>query len=214
MSAQNNHNQRRFLVRWVGFSALALFFGLIFSFTLALFVASFLGDIINKSIANAIGYSILGGGTGALVGLAQWKMVRKKIDISAKWILTCAGGLAIAELIAGLALMIIGSDRDLVQESQNILIYTLIYTFGGALVGLLQHSEFEKFSSKSILWIYACSLSWGATMMILQIGFSMNKPIPVLIAFLLGLFALGLITGFFLIRIIGTDKLSSSKINS
>lgn len=213
MNVQKTHNQRRFLVRWVGFTTLTLFFGLIFSFTIALFVAEFLGEIINKPIAYAIGYSILGGGTGALVGLAQWKILRKKIQISARWILTCAGGLAIAELIAGLALAIIGSDRDLVHESQNIPIYTLIYAFGGALVGLLQYSEFEKFSTKSKRWIYACALAWGATMLILQIGFSMDKPIPVIIAFLFGLFALGLITGYFLIKIIDIDKLSSSKLN-
>ena len=202
------------MVRWVGFTALTLFFGLIFSFTIALFVAEFLGEIINKPLASAIGYSLFGGSTGALIGLAQWKILRKEIQISASWILTCAGGLAIAELIAGLALAIIGSDRDLVQESQNIPIYTLIYAFGGALVGLLQHSEFEKYSSKSILWIYACTLAWGATMLVFQIGFSMDHPIPVITAFLLGILVLALVTGLFLIKIIDLDKLSSSKLNS
>ena len=202
------------MVRWVGFTALTLFFGLIFSFTIALFVAEFLGEIINKPLASAIGYSLFGGSTGALIGLAQWKILRKEIQISASWILTCAGGLAIAELIAGLALAIIGSDRDLVQESQNIPIYTLIYAFGGALVGLLQHSEFEKYSSKSILWIYACTLAWGVTMLVFQIGFSMDHPIPVITAFLLGILVLALVTGLFLIKIIDLDKLSSSKLNS
>ena len=154
------------MVRWVGFTALTLFFGLIFSFTIALFVAEFLGEIINKPLASAIGYSLFGGTTGAFIGMAQWKILRKEIQISARWILTSAGGLAIVELIAGIALWIIGSDRNLVQENQNIQIYTLIYTFGGALVGLLQHSEFEKYSSKSILWIYACTLAWGVTMLV------------------------------------------------
>lgn len=214
MNTKKTHNQRRFLVRWVGFTALTLFFGLIFSFTIALFVAEFLGEIINKPLASAIGYSLFGGTTGAFIGMAQWKILRKEIQISARWILTSAGGLAIVELIAGIALWIIGSDRNLVQENQNIQIYTLIYTFGGALVGLLQHSEFEKYSSKSILWIYACTLAWGATMLVFQIGFSMDHPIPVISAFLVGILVLGLVTGLFLIKIIDLDKVSSSKLNS
>lgn len=208
MKAQRTPGKSKFMTKWVIINALALLFGLIFSFTITGFISNGIGSHMDKALAHAIGYSFLGAGTGAFVGFFQWRMLRKRIPVSASWILASAGGLFISELVVGLALWLIGSDRDLVQESQSILIYTLIYAVGGTIVGIFQRSSLENVSSKSNLWIYACSMGWGITILIIQIGFGMDKPLPVISTFLFGILALGLITGLFLVKIVGNDNLT------
>jgi len=208
MKAQRTAGKSKFLIKWVIVNTLALLFGLIISFTFALEISTTLESSMNNALAHAIGYSFLGAGAGAFVGFFQWNMLRKRIPVSTSWILASAGGLFLSELVVGLALWLIGSDRDLVQESQSILIYTLIYAVGGTIVGIFQRSSLENVSSKSNLWIYACSMGWGITILIIQIGFGMDKPFPVISTFLFGIISLGLITGLFLVKIVGIDNLT------
>ncbi len=214
MRAQRTPGKSKFLIKWVILNTLALLFGLIFSFTFALYISTTLESSMNNALAHAIGYSFLGAGAGAFVGFFQWKMLRKRVPISASWILASAVGLMISEIVVGLALWLIGSDRDLVQESQSILIYTLIYAIGGAIVGIFQRSSFDSVSSKSNLWIYACALGWGISIMIIQIGFRMDRPFPIITAFIFGILVLGLITGLFLVKIVDMNSLAFAKKNN
>lgn len=93
-------SNKKFLIKWVSQTTIVLFFGILFSFSIALLVISLLEGLISTALANAIGFSFLGGGIGTLIGWVQWRLLRKKISISAKWILTSAVGLAISEFVA------------------------------------------------------------------------------------------------------------------
>ena len=208
MKDSNTYNSKKFLIRWVILTALVMFFGILINFTVAFFVISLLESFLNVALAYAIGFSVMGGGIGALIGWLQWRMLRKKIAVSANWILLSAGGLAISELVAGLALWAIGSNRDLATGGQSILIYALIYTIGGALVGLLQRPVLEKNSSKSYLWVYTCALGWGLTFMLLLLSTLQDHFLKTPLMFLAGCLTLGIITGIAVIKILDEKKLA------
>jgi hypothetical protein len=202
-----NQNNQMFLVRWVVFSALIMFFGLFLSFTIGFFISSFLENYLSSGLAHAFGYSLFGGGLGALVGLLQWKLLRKRITISTNWILTGAVGFALSELVAGIALWAVGSDRDLDIIGQGILIYFIIYTIGGVLVGLLQGSLLEKYSLNSHLWVYACTLGWGLSFLIFLLGAQLDHFLKIVIIFLIGGMVFGTITGISILKIFNEKKL-------
>jgi len=151
----------------------------------------------------------MGAGLGGLIGLVQWGMLRKRIDLSAKWILTSSGGIALSELVAGVALWLIGSSRDVDIEymGQGILIYLLIYTIGGLLVGLLQGSLLEKNSLNSHLWVYACTLGWGLSFLIFLLGAQLDHFFKIVIIFLIGGLVFGTITGISILKIFNEKKL-------
>lgn len=208
MEDNNTYNSKKFLIWWVILTALVMFFGILISFTVAFFVISLLESFLNTALAYAIGFSIMGGGVGALIGWLQWRLLRKKIAVSANWILLSAGGLAISELVAGLALWVIGSNRDLATGGQSILIFALIYTIGGTLVGLLQRPVLEKNSSISHLWVYACALGWGLTFMLLLLSTEQDHLIKTSLMFIAGCLVMGIITGIAVIKILNEKKLA------
>ena len=200
------YNQK-FLIWWIIFTAIVMFFGLFISFTIGLFISSFLESQMSPGLAHAIGYSFMGGALGAMTGWLQWRMLRKRIAISANWILTAAGGLAVCELVAGLALWAIGSDRDIDLQGQGILIYLLIYTIGGLVVGLLQSPLLEKYSLNSHLWVYVCTLGWGLSFLIFLLGAQLDHFLKIVIIFLIGGMVFGAITGISILKILNEKKL-------
>ena len=199
------YNQK-FLIRWIIFTAIVMFFGLFISFMIGFFISSFLESQMSPGLAHAIGYSFMGGALGAIIAWAQWSMLRKRIAISANWILTSAGGLAVCELVAGLALWAIGSDRDIEPRGQGILIYFLIYIIGGLMVGLLQAPLLEKYSLKSNLWVYACMLGWGLSFLIFLLGAQLDS-LKIFIVFFVGGLVFGTITGISILKILNEKKL-------
>lgn len=204
-----NHINQIFLIKWVIFSALVMFLGLFISFAIGFFISSFLESYLSPGLAIAIGYSFMGAGLGALIGLVQWSLLRKRIDLSPNWIFISAGGIALSELVAGTALWLIGSSRDIEIEymGQGMLIYLLIYTIGGLVVGLLLCPVLEKYSLKSHLWVYACMLGWGLSFLIFLLGANLDHPLKVFINFFVGSLVFGMITGIFILKILNEKKL-------
>ncbi len=200
------YNQK-FLLWRILFTAIVLFFGLFISFAIGFFISSFLESQMSPGFAHAIGYSFMGGALGTMTGWLQWRMLRKRISISANWILTAAGGIAACELVAGLALWAIGSDRDIDLQGQGILIYLLIYTIGGLVVGLLQRPLLEKYSLNSHLWVYVCTLGWGLSFLIFLLGAQLNHPLKIFIVLFIGCLVFGAITGNFILKILNEKKL-------
>jgi hypothetical protein len=208
MKGTVNQNNQMFLVRWVFFSALVMFFGIFICFAIGFFISSLLKSYLSPGLAHAFGYSLFGGGLGALVSLLQWKLLRKRIAISTNWILTGAVGFALSELVAGIALWAIGSDRDLDIEiwGQGFLIYLLIYTIGGLVVGLFQRPVLEKYSLKSHLWVYTCTLGWGLVFLIFLLGTQLNHPLKIFIEFFIGSLVFGVITGISILKILDEKR--------
>ena len=209
MKDAKGQNNQKFLIRWIIFTGILMFFGLFICFAIGLFISSLLENYLSPGFAHAIGYSFMGAGLGALIGLVQWRLLRKRIVISANWILTSAVGIAISELVAGIALWFIGSDRDASIDDlgQVTLIYLLIYTIGGLIVGLLQRPVLEKYSLKSHLWVYACTLGWGLSFLIFLLGIELGHPLKIFIVFFIGGLVFGMITGISVLKILDEKKL-------
>ena len=102
---------------------------------------------------------------GAVVGCAQWLMLRKRIALSGWWVLACAIGLglpAIVNLIAsgvGLLPHFPGGDGG------RILGWTSLGIIGGLLSGLLQMPLLKPHFAKAGWWIAASSAGWGLSLL-------------------------------------------------
>lgn len=130
---------------------------------------------------------------GAVISLKQWLLLRKKIGLSALWILACVGGMIIGELVAGWILWKLDINRGDLGWAQggSILAEGLIFAFSGSLIGLFQYPLLRKHYHKSEMWIPICTLAWGL--------------IPMVI-FVFGGLTFGVITGYFLIWIMKLKK--------
>lgn len=185
--------KNRFFISWTLWSAILLPAGAVLGFIAILAVHEFvLGydyEQIGPPYIQTFEYCIWAAIMGAVVGLAQWLLLRKWIRVSSYWILSCVGGLVFGEILAGVILWKLGIDRGDLGFAQggSILAEALIFVLSGALVGLLQYPLIKKNYRKAGLWIIACCLGWGL--------------IPVAIIFFGGI-VLGGITGTMLIWIL------------
>lgn len=131
---------------------------------------------------------------GTIISLKQWLLLRKKIGLSALWILACVGGLIIGELVAGWVLWKLDIQRGDLGWAQggSILAEGLIFAFSGSLIGLFQYPLLRKFYHKAEMWIPISTLAWGL--------------IPMVI-FIFGGLTFGAITGISLIWILKLKKM-------
>ena len=182
----------KFFVIWTLWSTLLIPAGVI------------LGGLVGLGISAGFGYGYGGGEPplvsicvycgwvsviGAVISLNQWLLLRRKIKISALWILACIGGFIIGETVVGLFLWKLEISRgDLGwAEGGSILAEALIFTFSGIIIGLFQYPLLRKVYRKAGLWVVVSTISWGL--------------VP-LVIFIFGGLTLGAITGATLIWIL------------
>lgn len=182
----------KFFVIWTLWSTLLIPAGVI------------LGGLVGLGVSAGFGYGYDGGEPplvsifvycgwvsviGAVISLNQWLLLRRKIKISALWILACIGGFIIGETVVGLFLWKLEISRgDLGwAEGGSILAEALIFTFSGILIGLFQYPLLRKVYRKAGLWVVISTISWGL--------------VP-LVIFIFGGLTLGAITGATLIWIL------------
>ena len=134
-------------------------------------------------------YCIIMSILGAIISLMQWLLLRRKIGLSALWILACVGGFIIVETLAGWILWKLDISRGDLGWAQggSILAEALIFTFSGALIGLFQYQLLKKVYYKAEMWIVVSAIAWGLV------------PLGI---FIFGGLALGAITGATLIWIL------------
>ena len=108
-------------------------------------------------------YCIIMSILGAIISLKQWLLLRRRIDLSALWILACVGGFIIVETLAGWILWKLGISRGDLGWAQggSILAEALIFTFSGALIGLFQYPLLKKVYYKAEMWIVVSAIAWG-----------------------------------------------------
>ena len=182
----------KFFVIWTLWSTLLIPAGVI------------LGGLVGLGVSAGFGYGYDGGEPplvsifvycgwvsviGTVISLNQWLLLRRKLKISALWILACIGGFIIGETVVGLFLWKLEISRgDLGwAEGGSILAEALIFTFSGILIGLFQYPLLRKVYRKAGLWVVVSTISWGL--------------VP-LVIFIFGGLTLGAITGATLIWIL------------
>ncbi len=174
------------------------------SLIIGLITGSLFNDFSVKEIGIVVSYCSMGAGIGGGIGWVQWKLLKRHLSVSMKWISTSAIAFALSELVAGLALWAIGSTRDLDLDSQGLFIYFLIYTVGGALAGLMQITLLKRKVLNPRIWVIASSAGWGFVFLFMlftyfvYVHFSGTGNLAiryVLLLILIGGVLLGVITG-------------------
>lgn len=102
---------------------------------------------------------------GAVVGCAQWLMLRKRIALSGWWVLACAIGLGLPPIVE-----LIASGFGLLPHfprgtGERILGWTSLGIIGGWLSGLLQMPLLKPHFAKAGWWIVASSAGWGLSLL-------------------------------------------------
>ena len=169
-------------------TTLVFIFGLIFSAIIGFIIGSLFESFFEGALVFTISFCIMGVGAGASIGFIQRKILKKEIKLPFSWIMAGAAGLAVSELVSGLLLWMLGSNRDMGSNAQFLFISIMIYAIGGAIIGILQASILEKKHLNAKTWLYANSLAWGLAIL-LTIIFLNDEPATALI--FLGMIILG-----------------------
>lgn len=98
---------------------------------------------------------------GAVVGCAQWLMLRKRIALSGWWVLACAIGLGLPPIVESIASGVGLLPHFPGGDGGRILGWTSLGIIGGLLSGLLQMPLLKPHFAKAGWWIAASSTGWG-----------------------------------------------------
>jgi hypothetical protein len=203
-----------FMVWYVVSLSIAFPLVLMISLIIGFVIDYLLTDFLIEEIGTVISYCFIGAGIGGGIGLVQWKLFKRKLSVSMKWIFISAIAFALCELVAGLTLWAIGSSRDLDLDSQGLFIYFLIYTVGGALAGLMQINLLKKKVLNPFVWFIASSTGWGIAFLFMLISNIVYLQFPgkesltigyVLIFLLIAGMLFGVITGLGMKRMVDQE---------
>ena len=157
----HSDSDRRFQRRWVGGTTI----GWVVGFVVGLNVASSSDSLLGTGpLQSVLAYSVAGGFVGLLVGLMQWRVLRRRISQSGAWVVASAAGLGIAGGAGyGLAVLIFGYSRDLedLASPAAIVGWTLVTACGGAIAGLLQWRVLRSQVRQAGSWVAASTIGWG-----------------------------------------------------
>jgi len=107
-------------------------------------VFSVLGEIFSAFM--------FGASIGAVVGVLQWLVLRRRVSKAGWWILASTAGLAVAFAVVYLAVAY-GSPGDLDDVAAMAL--------GGAVMGTLQWLVLRRQVSRAGWWVLASTVGWG-----------------------------------------------------
>lgn len=100
----------------------------------------------------------VGVGMGAGVGLAQWWVLRKYLQISSAWIGVTIIGMGLPFLIV-----------DLAAELDNLIKLPVCVVSGSIVTAFLQYLLLKEKSSGARSWIGGCILGWTAALIVVSL---------------------------------------------
>ena len=165
MTVERNRIGWGFGLMWVFLSAMGWYIGL------------FVGFVAGYAPIELIGHTPLGEGLavcvtliliGAVVGIAQWVVLRERVPGAGRWVWASIAGLAVAGGVGG-AVVVAGAN--VYSESLATVVgTTLIVALGGAVTGILQRPVLRGQVSRSGWWVLASTVGWGLGMAVSGIG--------------------------------------------
>jgi len=183
---------------------LVFIFGIILSAIIGFIIGGFFQSFFDGALVEILNFSLMGAGVGASIGFIQRKILKKEIKLPFSWILAGATGLLISELVAGLLLWILGSQRDMSSSAQLLFISLMIYAIGGTIIGIIQASILEKKHIHAKPWIYANSAAWGLVIFLTLISINDQEggALIFLVMIILGAILFSFITGYAMKKIL------------
>lgn len=212
MTLNTQKERLQYWRNWTLFNALALIFSFIISFFVVILLAEFVfgisvdewGSPFEQIVINLAAGSVIGFG----IGITQYRILRKIVEISSFWIYSVAIGFILVELIIGIILWEMEINRgELNFMEGNSLAHTLILVVTGLLIGLIQIPLLRKHFKRVAYWVGASTVAWGLSVMITAIG--QQSEVALLLTFILGALFYGAITGATLTWILKPKKMES-----
>ncbi len=154
-----------FGLMWVFLSAMGWYFGLFGGFVAGIAPIELIGHTpLGEGLAVCVSAIVL----GAVVGIAQWVVLRERVPGAGRWVWASIAGLAVAGGVGG-AVVVAGANvysRSLAAVVGT----TLIVALGGAVTGMLQRPVLRGQVSRSGWWVLASTVGWGLAMAVVGIG--------------------------------------------
>ena len=188
----------RFLALWVLLTAVGYAVGFLVGFVL--------GHLVLGNVSVGIGI-------GAVTGLMQWLLLRRRIERSTMWILANVIGLTLFLGLYGIAQLLWGIPFDL-GWPWGVLGWGTAFLLGGALAGVMQQRILRRRTDRAAGWVVVSAVGWALSVF----AFTIPPTGPgtgstVYVVFRNGLAApavagiiLGLVTGIGLVRILGRPR--------
>ena len=163
-------------------NGLGWFIGLLSAFVLSFTVV----NIFYEEETNLI----VGLCMGAGIGYAQWFVLRKRFNVSSKWVLVCSLCLGIPFVI-GTILSEADVQVALLEQDFGVWSKALFGSFLGMIMGGLQATLLRHRLKRGMRWVIASSVGWGLSFLLL------SAPMPYATwTFLFGGLFLGIFTGW------------------
>lgn len=135
------------------------FWGWLLGVVLIIVISSFLDSIGIEHMQFYVGV-----GMGAGVGLSQWLLLKKQIDVNANWIVASVIGLGLPFLLL-----------DLWMNETSMYKLPVGVALGGLAVGLLQFNILKKHFSNPTPWVIGSFAGWCiAGLIVMSINYTMN----------------------------------------
>jgi hypothetical protein len=161
----------------------------------------------------AVGHVLLGNvmvgiGIGAGVGFFQWRVLRRVVPESRRWILAGAASLGLSLALYALVSFVSGYPMHL-GWPRGVLGWAAAFVVGGVLLGSFEREVLRRRVGRADGWIAASAVGWGLSVLALAIPPDMSGELPVALVLVRnGLLApaaagaiLGVVTGGALIRL-------------
>ena len=183
---------------WIVANSLAELAGLGLTFAVGFLILRSLGDPSSPGgwVLLLAAMTASGVVEGAIVGLAQWKVLRRKLEIARRaWVGATIAGALLAWLLGSLpsTLMQAGAEANpstIVEPSQwlVLLMASILGLVAGAVLASAQALVLRRAVRKPGLWLPANSLAWavGMPMIFVAIDLAGRTGTPIFGAALLG----------------------------
>jgi hypothetical protein len=193
-----------FVLKWVVASTLSVVAGAVVDLGLLLAMAwladryagdalwDLLGSYVIGAIANAVLWALFGAAAGAVVGIAQWLVLRKRVRPSGWWVAACAAGWAIGALALSTALYV---------DEALALAVGMVST--GAAAGAAQWIVLRKRFRRAGWWVLAGAVAW---IVAVAVAWAAWRSVA---GFAMGYITGATITGFVLVKLLCYPKTRS-----
>ena len=141
-----------FGLMWVFLSAIGWYIGFVMGFLAGFAPIELIGHTpLGEGLATCVWAIVL----GAVVGIAQWVVLRERVPGAGRWVWASIAGLAVAGGVGG-AVVVAGANAD-----WGSLAAVLVVALGGAVTGILQWLVLRSQVSRAGWWVLASTVGWA-----------------------------------------------------
>jgi hypothetical protein len=157
MKAKGSQVGWGFGLLWVFLSAIGWCIGIMMGFVAGYAPIELIGHTpLGEGLASCVHAIVL----GAVVGILQWVVLRRRVPGAGRWVWASIAGLAVAGGVGG-AVLVAGASPGILAE---VVGYTLVVALGGAVTGMLQRPVLRGQVSRAGWWVLASTVGWGLGM--------------------------------------------------